>query len=138
MNSTIYLILIYLLIGAMILSKNPASMIFILIFIGLYLLSRSSKAAIIRKTIERRKKGDTQQMKELAKKFIDKECLILAFDSAHQYEGVIKEVTDGAVLIDNNGSTEAINLDFVIRIKEHPKKKNGKKKTVVTVDDEML
>lgn len=70
-------------------------------------------------------------MKELAKKFIDKECLIYAFDSNHQFDGTIKEVTDGAILIEKSGSTEAINLDFVIRIREFPKNKKGKKKSVV-------
>ena len=70
-------------------------------------------------------------MKELAKKFIDKECLIYAFDSNHQFEGIIKEVTDGAILIEKTGTTEAINLDFVIRIREFPKNKKGKKKSVV-------
>ena len=70
-------------------------------------------------------------MIELAKKFIDKECLIYAFDSSHQFTGVIKEVTDGAILIENNGTLEAINLDFVIRIREYPKNKNGKKKSVI-------
>ena len=29
------------------------------------------------------------------------------------------------------GKEEAINLDFVLRIREYPKKKNGKKKSVV-------
>ena len=70
-------------------------------------------------------------MIELAKKFIDKECLIYAFDSNHQFSGVIKEVTNGALLLENNGTMEAINLDFVIRIREYPKNKNGKKKSVV-------
>jgi len=70
-------------------------------------------------------------MIELAKKFIDKECLIYAFDSSHQFTGVIKEVTNGAILIENNGTLEAINLDFVIRIREYPKNKNGKKKSVI-------
>ncbi len=70
-------------------------------------------------------------MKELAKRFIDKECLITAFDSNHQYEGVIKEISDGAILIEKKGTIEAINLDFVIRIREYPKNKNGKKKSVV-------
>ena len=70
-------------------------------------------------------------MKELAKRFIDKECVISSFDGNHQYEGVIKEVTDGAILVENNGKMEALNLDFVIRIREYPRKKNGKKKSVV-------
>ena len=70
-------------------------------------------------------------MKELAKRFIDKECIITSFDGNHQYEGVIKEVTDGAILVEKDGKIEALNLDFVIRIREYPRKKNGKKKTIV-------
>ena len=70
-------------------------------------------------------------MKELAKRFIDKECLITAFDSNHQFEGVIKEVSDSAILVEKKETVEAINLDFVIRIREYPKNKKGKKKSVV-------
>ena len=70
-------------------------------------------------------------MIELAKRFIDKKCLIYAFDSTHQYEGIIKEVTAGAILVEKDGKIEAINLDFVIRIRECPRNKKGKKKSVV-------
>ena len=70
-------------------------------------------------------------MLELAKRFIGKECLVYAFDGGHQFDGVIKEVTDGAILLEKDGKEEAINLDFVIRIREYPRNKNGKKKSVV-------
>ena len=70
-------------------------------------------------------------MKELAKKFIDKECIIASFDGNHQYDGIIKEVTEGAILIEKDGKIESINLDFVIRIREYPRNKKGKKKSVV-------
>ncbi|MBQ8880022.1 MAG: hypothetical protein IJY69_04190 [Clostridia bacterium] len=70
-------------------------------------------------------------MKELAKRFIDKECLIYSFDGGRQFEGIIKEVDENAMLIEKNGELEAINLDFVIRIREYPKNKNGKKKSIV-------
>lgn len=70
-------------------------------------------------------------MIELAKRFIGKECIIYAFDSSHQFEGIIKEVTDGAILVEKDEKLEAINLDFVIRIREYPRNKNGKKKSVV-------
>ena len=70
-------------------------------------------------------------MRELAKRFMDKECIISAFYSNHQFDGVIKEVSDSAILIEKSGKTEAINLDFVIRIREYPKNKKGKKKSVV-------
>ena len=70
-------------------------------------------------------------MKELAQRFIDKECLIYSFDGSHQYQGIIKEVMDGAILVEKDGKIEMLNLDFVIRIREYPKNKNGKKKSVV-------
>ena len=70
-------------------------------------------------------------MKELALRFMDKECIIYSFDGGHQYEGIIKEVTDGAILIEKDGKQEIINLDLVIRIREYPRNKNGKKKSVV-------
>jgi hypothetical protein len=91
---------------------------------------RNSKSAIAKKIIKKRKMEGNTEMKELAKKFIDKECLIYSFNS-NQFEGVIKEVTEGAILVEKGGTVEAINLDFVIRIREFPKNKKGKKKSVV-------
>ena len=114
---------------------NPAIYISVFVlFIILFTLFRSKKAIIAKKIIEKRLNGDKSEMKELAKKFIDKECIILAFDSAHQFDGIIKEVTDGAILVEKDGKLEAINLDFIIKIKEHPKNKNGKKKAIFTTD----
>lgn len=69
-------------------------------------------------------------MVELAKRFIDKDCIIYTYDET-QVTGIVKEVTNGAILIERDGNTEAVNLDFVMRIREHPRNKNGKKKSVV-------
>ncbi len=69
-------------------------------------------------------------MYELAQKFIGKECLIYTFNSS-QLTGVIKEVNEGAILIENEDNLEAVNFDFIVRIREYPRKKNGKKKSVV-------
>lgn len=69
-------------------------------------------------------------MVELAKKFIGKECIIYSYNNSHQYDGIIKEVSDGAILIETNGANEVLNLDFIIRIREYPKNKKGKKKTI--------
>lgn len=111
---------------------NPSYYIPILVlFLILFLIWRNQRNVIAKKAIEKRKTEDKTQMTELAKQFIGKECLIYAFDSNHQFSGVIKEVTDGALLLENNGTLEAINLDFVIRILEYPKNKKGKKKSVV-------
>ncbi len=47
-------------------------------------------------------------------------------------QGVIREIGDGGMLIEKTtGEKEIINLDFITRIREYPRKKNGKKKGIV-------
>ena len=71
-------------------------------------------------------------MKELAKQFIGKECMVytVASDSNAVY-GTITEITDNGLLIEKDGNLQAVNLEFVTRIREWPRKKNGKKKEIV-------
>lgn len=102
--------------------------LFILLFIVIYSGKRNEK--IILKQIKKMKnKEERAEMTELAKRFIGKECVISTFNS--QAVGVIKEVTDGAVLIENNENLEIINIDYIVKIKEYPRNKNGKKKIIV-------
>jgi len=111
---------------------NPSTYIpIIVLWIIIFIMFRNRRAVVARQIIKKRKMEGNTEMKELAKRFIDKECLISSFDSNHQFEGVIKEVSDCAILVEKNGTVEAINLDFVIRIREFPKNKKGKKKSVV-------
>ena len=111
---------------------NPSTYIpIIVLWIIIFIMFRNRRAVVARQSIKKRKMEGNTEMKELAKRFIDKECLISSFDSNHQFEGVIKEVSDSAILVEKNGTVEAINLDFVIRIREYPRNKKGKKKSVV-------
>ena len=103
----------------------------IVLFIILFINRRNRKNVIAKSIIKKNKTEDRVKMVELAKRFIGKECIISAFDGSHQYEGVIKEVSGGAVLLEKDGQLQAINLDFVIRIREYPLNKKGKKKSVV-------
>ena len=97
----------------------------------IYVLLSNRKAVIARQIIKKRKTEGNTEMKELAMRFIDKECVITSFDGNHQYEGIIKEVTDGAILVEKDGMAQAINLDFIIRIREYPRNKKGKKKAII-------
>ena len=101
------------------------------LYVIIFILLRTRKAIIAQKVIEKRRSEDRKNMVELAKNFIGKECLIYSFDGSHQICGTVKEVTDGALLIENKGNVEAVNLDFVMRIREYPRDKKGKKKSVV-------
>ena len=47
---------------------------------------------------------------------------------AKQY---IQKKKGNALLVEKKGTLEAVNLDFVVRIREYPRKKNGKKNSLV-------
>lgn len=68
-------------------------------------------------------------MEELARRYIGKDVLINTVTS-NTVDGVLKEVTGNAAVIEKNGETSVINLDFVIRLREYPTK-NGKRKSFV-------
>ena len=110
---------------------NPTYFIPILVlFIIIFIIRREEEMAMVM-LIKKKFSKEAGQMKELAQRFIGKECIIYTFNT-QQLEGTVTEVTDGAlVLVRKDGGEEAVNLDFVFRIREYPRKKNGKKKDVV-------
>ena len=72
-------------------------------------------------------------MKELAKRFIGEDCIIYTITSNDgSLQGVITEIDDGGMVIEKkSGELEIINLDYVTRIREYPRTKTGKKKSIV-------
>lgn len=108
-------------------------------FIPIFLLwwiiimnQRKQKETMIKNFIKHKNihKKERAKMVEFAKKFIEKDCIIYSFNGT-QYTGVIKEVSNNALLLDNEGKSEVLNLDFIVRIREYPRDKKGKKKSVV-------
>lgn len=59
------------------------------------------------------------------------ESIVYTFDSK-EVIGTLKEVIGGALLLERTDSTEAINLEFVVRIRYYPRKKDGRKKSIFT------
>lgn len=106
----------------------PIIIMCVMWFIMLNNQKRNNEAIITRQVLKKTRKENTEVI-EFAKKFIGKECIINALDSSI-FVGVIKEVNDGAVLIENDGTIEAINLDFAISIGEYTRNKKGKKKSI--------
>lgn len=71
------------------------------------------------------------EMKALAEKFIGKDCLVYTVTSATDaIKGIITEVSESGILIESNGEVQAVNLEYVTRIREWPRNSKGKKKTV--------
>ena len=107
--------------------KTSYIVIFVLLIV-LFIQHRNEQLWV-KNYIQRKKRKEHTEMLELAKRFIEKECIIYTFNN--QVVGIIKEIEGNALMIEKNGVFEAVNLDFVVRIREYPKKKNGKKKSVV-------
>ena len=62
--------------------------------------------------------------------YIGKDCIVYTLNS--QVNGVVKEVRDGWVLIDNGKDIDAVNLEYVVRVRQYPKNKKGKRAAIVT------
>ena len=105
--------------------------ILVVLLCFLFLMLQRQKLAVVKNRIKNKKGKERLEMLELAKRFIGKECVISSFDGNHNFDGIIKEVSNGAVLIEKDGKLEAINLDYVIRIREYPLNKKGKKRAIV-------
>ena len=103
---------------------NPAYLpifyLWLILFITNSSRRRNNQTYIINHILNKSER-ENNQMLELAKKFIEKECVIYTFEG-NQYSGTVKEVSDGALLVERKGVTEAINLNFVVRIRETKKK----------------
>ncbi|MEZ3427727.1 MAG: hypothetical protein K1W13_10040 [Lachnospiraceae bacterium] len=106
--------------------------VFVLLLLFLFLLGRRRKALAAVHHMQKRKK-ETLSMKELAKRFLDRECIIYTLTSnGGDLQGTIKEVSEGGMLIeDAQGQQQAVNLEYVTRIREFPRNKKGKKKSLV-------
>ena len=107
--------------------------LFIIIIILVMSAKRRRTAAAVHMKLKR-KKGGKIQMTELVKKFIGKEVIIYTMNSsAEQISGTIGEISGDWITVENmNGGQEIINLEYVTRIREYPRNKNGKKKSIIT------
>lgn len=110
---------------------NPAyTSIFLILFVILISNREKAKKAFVKKAILSKNHKEKEYMLELAKTFIGKECMVYTLNS-EQLTGVIKEVSEGAILIEKNENRQIVNLDYIIRIREYPRDKKGKKKSVI-------
>lgn len=93
---------------------------------------KKQKTAAVVRHIKNRKK-ETEAMEALAKQFTGKECIIYTISSNDgSIAGIIREVSGGGMLIeDARGQLQAVNLEYVTRIREYPRNKKGKKESVI-------
>ena len=103
----------------------------VFLFVIIPWITRRRKLAAVRHILNQKKQNkENREMKELAKRFIGEACIIYTITSNDgSVQGLIKEIDDGGMVIEKKtGELEIVNLDFVTRIREYPRKKNGRKK----------
>ena len=71
-------------------------------------------------------------MNELISGFVGKDCIVyISASSGTSINGVITSLNENWITVRASGIDEVINLDYVIRVKEYPVGKNGKRKKIV-------
>ena len=102
------------------------------IFIVIYVIMRQQrlKIAAVRHHLNRKKQNKEKRvMEELAKQFVGKECLVYTVMGTDAIvKGTVKEVSAGGIVLENKDGIEAVNLEYVTRIREWPRNAKGKKK----------
>lgn len=116
-------------LGGALLTTSTFAAVFVLFMIIFLERKRTTQLAVLLAQ-KRKKKGRKPEMFELAKRFIGKECIVYTANNA-QISGVIQEVSGNALRIESGKTNEIVNLEFVVRIREYPTGKNGKKKSVI-------
>jgi hypothetical protein len=108
--------------------------ILLLLYLLFFLPQKQRRtAAAAAHHIKRKGKKEREAMEELAKQFIGKECIIYTITQTEgSVQGTIREVGAGGMMIeDAQGQLQAVNLEYVTRIREFPRDKKGKKKSVI-------
>lgn len=108
--------------------------IWIVIFIFCIILpairSRSISAAYHH--IRKKHRKGVNVMNKIVMDYVGKECIIYTISGSNVVTGVVEAVEDGWITVrsfDGN-TTEAVNAEYVTRIKEYPRNKNGKRKVI--------
>ena len=103
-----------------------------LLFFVVFRQRSEQKTAAVVHHIKNRKK-EAEDMEALAKQFTGRECIIYTINSNDgSIAGIIREVSGSGMLIeDARGQLQAVNLEYVTRIREYPRNKKGKKESVI-------
>ena len=70
-------------------------------------------------------------MSDIFNRYIGKDCLVYLTNFSSVIECSVAGVSDNSLTVKTKDGEEMLNIDYLVRIKEHPVNKNGKKKSVV-------
>lgn len=92
---------------------------------------RMARIAAIRHIKNKNQNKENEAMRESAKQFIGKDCIVYTVSGSDgTIKGTVKEVTGDGMIIERADGKEAVNLEYVTRIREWPRNAKGKKKQI--------
>lgn len=104
-------------------------LLFFVVFLSLYYERRRLRNLLNILRIKRKRRE--KPMAHIIESFLGKDC-VLNLASGGTADGIVKSVSEGWVTLeDQDGKLQAVNMDYISRIREYPKNKNGKRKMVV-------
>lgn len=93
--------------------------------------NRRRRAAVTHHILSKNNQKELEKMKELAESFVGKEVVVYTMmGSEGIVKGTLEAVTDGALLLNCENDREAVNLEYVVRLRDWPRNAKGKKKTI--------
>ena len=106
-----------------------------LIFILLFVIPakralQHRQATVSKRNRLKRRKGENA-MNELVKSYIGKEVIVWAGGSSGVTGTATKIEENWLEVEDKDGNKQILNTDYISRIQEYPRNKNGKKKAVM-------
>lgn len=115
---------------------NSTWTVYFILFVAIFLIylprKKKRRYAANRQMLKNKiadKKGIGREiMRELAERFVGKDVYIKLLEGT--VDGVISEVTDSGIVLENNGNAQVVNLDYVMTIREYPHNKNGKRAAI--------
>ena len=97
-------------------------------FLPLYLMTNEQQA---QETALNLQNEEEFPMKEFAMRLVGRDVIVYTFNGT-QIMGTLREVRDDALLLwDDKNGEQIVSLRYVVRLREHPVDKNGKKKSIV-------
>ncbi len=106
------------------------SYLFIVLVFLLIVINTKTKRKKQVEVLKRIRKGRNKIMNgDMLKAYIGKECVVYVLDK--YVSGTVEAVNDNWLNIKTQDGLEMINIEYIVRIKEYPLDKNGKKKWLV-------
>lgn len=106
------------------------SLLAVIFWLLIYLPRKRRQAALGRvlhmKKMSRQKK-EGASVRALAQQFMGKDVYIKLIEGTA--DGVLKEITGSGLMLENKYGIQAVNLDYILKIREYPYK-NGKRATL--------